>query len=451
MRSAGTPARTFNLRLWFAICSLGTIAVICALSAHFLTQYMTNSLLQREGTLSQEFLESIVNVNGADTFRDDEDPVNTQNPMLLDLAAHLLSMPGVVRVNIHARSHRVLWSTERQLVGQVFTDNDELDEAFKGTIVTEISSLDSDDKGEHIALGVTGRIIESYIPLRSDAGKGPIVGVVEFYRLPLALDVMLRQGERTLWLSALAAASLLYLVLYWIVQRGAVVIERQQESLGHMEAMAAIGQMASAVAHSLRNPMSAIRSSAELWHAQQPIDNREVTDEVIAEVDRMDRYVRDLLAYSRSEPAQSRPTNAQKVIDSIFERQARVAQRHNIKIIRTGLEPDVRVLADEHLLEQALTSLVTNSLEAMPEGGTLEANITRLSKDRIRIMVSDTGRGIAPELLDRVTDSYFTTKTRGLGLGLVLTKGIIERFGGSMSITSTLGEGTNISVELKEA
>ena len=444
--------RTFNLRLWFAICSLGTIALICMTSAHFLTQFMTNSLLAREGKLSQEFLESLATFNGDDIFDDLNDPAAPKNPRLLDFAQRVLHVSGVVRVNIYAKTHRVLWSTEKQLVGKVYKDNDELDEAFKGKLVTEISTLDNDEKSEHVALGDSGKVIESYIPIHAEGGNGSLIGVVEFYRLPLSLEGMLQQGQWTIWLSALSAATLLYLVLYWIVQRGAVLIERQQESLTRMESMALIGQMASAVAHSLRNPMSAIRSSAELWHAQQAVDNREVTEEVIAEVDRMDRHVRDLLAYSRSEPTPRVAIDPGKVLADVLDNQKRAAQRNHIEVrLNANADQNIRVLADERLLGQALTSLVTNAIEAMPEGGRLDLSVVRNPQDRVIISINDTGRGIPAELLDRVTDSYFTTKTRGLGLGLILAKGIIERFDGKMTIASTVGSGTSVTVDLKEA
>ncbi|MBX9758726.1 MAG: hypothetical protein K2Y29_08095 [Beijerinckiaceae bacterium] len=444
--------RTFNIRLWFAVCSLGIIVLICSFSAHLLNRYMTHGLLQREGKLSQEFLESIIAVNGADTFRDDGTDASLTNPMLLDLAQHLLSMPGIIRVNVHAKSSRVLWSTEQQLIGKAFQGNDELTDAFKGSIVTEIADLEH-LKEEHIALGTSGTMIESYIPIRADAGKGPIIGVVEFYRLPLSLQATLDEGYQMIWAGALIAATLLFLVLYWIVQRGARLIERQQESLGRMEALAAIGQMSSAVAHSLRNPMSSIRSSAELWQTQLPASERGVTSEIMAEVDRMESYVRDLLAYARSEAYQLQPVDPDKVIQAIIDKQARAAQRHHIAVRHDpGAGGGLRVLADERLLEQALTSLVTNAMEAMPEGGTLDIKVGKSpAAGRVRIGINDTGRGIPEDMLKRVTESYFTTKARGLGLGLVLAKGVIERFGGNLDISSVADVGTSVSVDLKAA
>lgn len=446
-----TPS--FNLRLWFAVGSLGTIALICFAAAYAMSAFMTGNLLKREGEISQEFLEAIVNVNGDAMFRDDGANPPTQSPELLDFVKHVLSMPGVVRVNIHAPSRRVLWSTEKQIVGKAFPSNPELEEAFGGQLVTELTTLDSDQKPEHVALGNDGSLIESYIPLRAAAGTGPIAGVIEFYREPISLQRTLQSGDRLVWLSAAAGALVLFLALYWIVQRGARLIERQQESLARMEAFAAIGQMSSAVAHSLRNPMFAIRSSAELWRADLQPHEREVADDVIREVDRMDGYVRDLLAFAKSDPYQLHPVEPSAVIDTILAKHRRVIERNGIEVEFSDERDDLTgVLADERLLEQALTSVLTNSIEAMPEGGSLGIAIrSEQGSARIRIEIADNGRGIPAELMQRVAESYFTTKARGLGLGLVLAKGIVERFGGTMEILSTRNIGTWVSFDLKSA
>ena len=442
---------SFNLRLWFALGSLGTIILITAVGGVLLTQSFTARLLEREGKVSQEFLEAIVKVNGAETFLDAGPQESPANPMLLDFASHLLSMPGVIRANVHAPTRRILWSTEKQLVGKVFSGNDELEEAFEDRIVTELSQLEGDIKAEHVALGQSGTIIESYIPIHSDAGTGPIVGVVELYRLPLSLDRTLRKMHREIWAGAALAALVLFALLYWIVQKGARLIEGQQQDISRMEALAAIGQMSGAVAHSLRNPMSAIRSSAELWRPQLPPDGRETADEIIGEVDRMDRYVRDLLAYARSDNYQLQKVDGLAVVHTVLTLQKPAVDRHRIAVdTRMDGLAGLSLMADARLLEQALTSVVTNAIEAMPDGGTLAIALSSVG-DRVRIAVSDTGRGIPSEILEKVAQSYFTTKARGLGLGLVLAKRIIERFGGQMILESTPGKGTTVTLDLRAA
>ncbi|MFO1151086.1 MAG: ATP-binding protein [Alsobacter sp.] len=445
------PQASFNLRLWFALGSLGTIMLITAVGALLLTQSMTAHLLEREGKVSQEFLEAIVKVNGAETFLDAGPQDNAANPMLLDFANHLVSMPGVVRANVHAPTRRVLWSTENRIVGQVFSGNDELEEAFSDRIVTELSQLEGDLKAEHVALGQSGSVIESYIPIHAESGKGSVLGVVEFYRLPLSLDRTLRRVHREIWAGAALAALVLFAMLYWIVQKGARLIEGQQQDIARMEALAAIGQMSGAVAHSLRNPMSAIRSSAELWRPQLPPEGRETADEIIGEVDRMDRYVRDLLAYARSDKYQLQPVDGPAVVQTVLDLQRPATERHGIAVSVSLQEAaGLSLMADARLLEQALTSVVTNAIEAMPDGGSLTVSLSS-GGGRVRIAVTDTGRGIPSEILEKVSQSYFTTKSRGLGLGLVLARRIIERFGGETILESAPGQGTTVTLDLRAA
>ena len=447
------PKATFNLRLWFAIGSLSTIVLICAAAAFWLNGYLTDSLIDRESQVSQEFLEAITAVNGADMFADDGAATPHQSPALLDFASHALKIPGILRVNIYTTTRRILWSTEDKLVGQTFTDNEELERALRGEIVASMSYLNDDNKSEHVELGNVDHYIEAYMPLHAAAGSGPVAAVMEFYRLPLRLDDTLTAGRTAIWSGAVAAAVLLFAVLYWIVQRGAQIIERQQREMANIEAFAAVGQMSSAVAHSLRNPMAAIRSSAELWQMQLPPDSQGIADDIMRDVDRMDSYVRDLLAYARPEPYNLQALDPLGVLTVIVDKHAHAAERGGVAIaLNDELGGLGQVKADGKLLEQALTTIVTNAIEAMGSGGRLDITVGKSpARHQVRISFADTGRGIAPEVLQHVSSRYFTTKPGGLGLGLVLTRGIIERFGGTFGIASTRDVGTTVTVDLPVA
>lgn len=445
-------ASQFRLRLWFAVGSFGTILAISLVLALWVSRFLTTSLLERESEVTQEFLESIVSIDGAAIFRDYVAEGAEPGPTLLDFARHIVSIPGALRVNIYAPSKRVLWSTERQIIGQQFPVNDELQKAFRGERVTEVGELDGRAKAEHVALEKYGLLIEAYIPIRADGGRGPVVGVVEFYKAPMALEDTIRRGRLIVWVGAGLSALTLFLLLYWIVQRAASLIENQQQRLAQMQTFSAIGQMAGAVAHSLRNPMASVRSSAELWKSDLPPGEQQTADEVIREVDRMDGYVRDLLAYCRAEAQALQTVDPVALMRAIVAKSEGHIERHHIQASLVDRRSDARpVQADPMLLEQALTSLVTNALEAMPNGGDLLIALSEGRGARIQLEITDTGSGIAPDLLQRVAQSYFTTKERGLGLGLVLARGIIERLGGELRFDSAPGSGTRVVVNLRAA
>jgi len=439
--------RPFNIRLWFVVTSFAVIGAICILSAFAISTFMTRALIDREAQVSQEFLESMMPADRMALFTGLPGPSNT---MLQEFAAHLFSLPGVIRANIYSADRTVVWSTEKRIVGQRFETNDELEKALQGKRVTEVGWVPDGLKAEHVALAENhvGRYIEAYIPIHADHNSKQVIGVIEFYKLPVALNATIKKGQRIVWIGAACAAIALFLALYWIVQRGARIIEKQQRDLVQMEALAAIGQMASAVAHSLRNPMAAIRSSAELWQVEHSNQDGARVKDIIGQIDRMDHHVRNLLDYSRSSSHALRPVDPIKILRT--NAPSSNAAKIDFVVADNRTEPRA-VLADELLLGQALNSILTNAVEAMPGGGTLHVTVSNPNAQQVVIEIRDNGGGIPTDQLKRVTESHFTTKTYGFGLGLMLAQKIVERFSGTLDIASTIGIGTSVSITLKAA
>jgi two-component system sensor histidine kinase HydH len=134
-------------------------------------------------------------------------------------------------------------------------------------------------------------------------------------------------------------------------------------------------------------------------------------------------------------------------------------ERHRIALDRNGITlivDDLRrsgrqVQVDPLLLSQAIASIVSNAIEAMPQGGRLVVRLSEQAKNRLAIAFLDSGPGIAPEHLPRLTEPFFTTKTRGLGLGLPLARRIVERFGGQLDIRNAEHRGAIVSIDLAAA
>lgn len=443
--------RQFNIRLWFAIAGFGILGLIWAGSAWWLVDFMTRSLLERESEVSQEFLQSIVDVEGAGLFKIDPHKL-PRDAHLLRFAAQIAGTPGLMRANIYSLDKTILWSTEEQIIGRTFADNEDLEQALKGNRFTEINSLEH-HKTEYVAVGAQGLFIEAYLPIRSNDAEHRVVGVIELYKFPTELNATIDRGRRIVWLSVLGAAMLAYFTLYWIVQRGAQVIESQQKLMHNLQAAALIGEFASAVAHSLRNPMAVIRSSAELWRHELPPGKTIIADEIVNEIDRMNEYVRDLLDYANSDKSKLRPHDPMTTVSTVLARRESALRRNKIVARPIDRRPEnSEVLVDPLLFEHAITSIVTNAIEAMPDGGILDVTISHDTYEQcIIIEIGDSGPGIPPELISYVTESYFTTKSKGLGLGLALAQGVIERWAGTFSIASSREKGTIVSIALKKA
>lgn len=219
------------------------------------------------------------------------------------------------------------------------------------------------------------------------------------------------------------------------------------------ETLAAVGEMGSAVAHGIRNPLASIRSSAELSLETADAFGREAAGDIIAEVDRLEGWVRELLSYAR--PVADKP-GAVPVAPLVAEQVAgfsRGASRQNVTL-SAQVAPDVgAVAADPLLLGQVLSSLIANAFEALEQArraGRIEIGAAR-GDNSVQLWVQDDGPGMSAEQLARVFKPFYTTKSKGLGVGLPLARRIVERFGGSIRISSQPGRGTRVELTLRSA
>ena len=213
--------------------------------------------------------------------------------------------------------------------------------------------------------------------------------------------------------------------------------------------MVAVGVMASAVAHSIRNPLAAIRSSAELTSetSDDSVIVRESADDIISEIDRVEEWVRELLIFSRPEgTTQFNSAYLDQILMRSLNGCKQMMKRNEVQLICKFGQDVPAVKGDAGLLEQMFNSILANALEAMPNGGTLSAEVHIAKQQKmIQILISDTGHGIPEERLKLMFESCLTTKRYGLGIGMLMVKRIVDRHGGSISLSSQTGIGTTVS------
>jgi PAS domain S-box-containing protein len=252
--------------------------------------------------------------------------------------------------------------------------------------------------------------------------------------------------------------------------RGAVAVVRDLSRLKALEAevrrgerLAALGQMALALAHEIRNPLGAIRGVAQLLGDELGGASafREHIAVMLAEIDRVNRVMEALLDLGRPLTFSFRPVNLHELLERVCLLAEPTARAQGIVLVRR-YDPSLPALwADPDRLVQVLQNLVQNGIEAMPGGGRLTLT-TRVSLDAVygrvdagagprplaEVQVADEGEGIPAALLDRVFDPFVTTKPRGLGLGLALAHRIVEEHRGALRVASTPGKGTTFSCYL---
>ncbi|MGO9404014.1 MAG: sensor histidine kinase [Terriglobales bacterium] len=237
-------------------------------------------------------------------------------------------------------------------------------------------------------------------------------------------------------------------------------LKRAHEHVLHVEKMASIGKMAAVVAHEVNNPLSGILTYAKLlrkWVASGQTEH-EKRDEAIqcleliaAESRRCGDLVKNLLTLSRTAPMNIESTDLHAVIDRSL-----LLVRHQLELGGIHLQLNYaenlpRVPCDPAQIEQVLLVLIMNAIDAMPRGGNLWIE-TGLSSDEneIKIQVRDDGAGIAPDVLPQIFEPFLTTKEsgHGVGLGLAISRGIVERHQGRIEVESALGRGTTFTVTL---
>jgi signal transduction histidine kinase len=230
-------------------------------------------------------------------------------------------------------------------------------------------------------------------------------------------------------------------------------LERTQAQLVQSERLASIGEMSAAVAHGIRNPLASLRAAAQLaLHRAESPDTREYLGTIIAEVDRLDKRVSHLLSFSRPAPFHPMRESVAQLIEDLLPVFSELLRERRVELtlaVAPAL-PEVRV--DPMQLEQALVEIISNALDAMPEGGRLRiaarAENAADGSPGILIEIADTGVGIPEQVLPTVCQPFITTRPEGTGLGLAVAKRFVEQNGGRLAIASEVGVGTTVHVQL---
>jgi signal transduction histidine kinase len=445
---SSAAASPFNLTRWFAITSLTCVIVISIAEAQLLSKLFTDKLLRRDAEVTMEFVQSVVAADEvAGDFRRPEDAA--RRAKLEDTFKHIAQLPDVLRANVYTAGRAILLSTDTGLVGKTFGHNDELDEALAGRLVFNSGVA---RKEEHIGVmhpfseKAVPYFIEIYVPIHDNDPHG-VVGVVEIYKTPDALSDAIHDARRLIWGSAALGGALLFGALYWIVRRADLIMRDQQRRLLESETLALVGEMASAVAHAVRNPLAVIRTSAEMSLEAGP--SREQAEYIVGEVDKVEGWVRELLGYTQPLGSQREAIDTNAVIRKCVQEHQRDLAKREVALaahLAGGLPP---VRGDVGLLGQVINSLIANAADAVSAAGRIEIS-SRLAADKrhVEIDVSDNGVGIPASELENVFKPFFTTKPRGLGLGLPLAKRALERYGGALRVASEPGAGTTFTLRL---
>jgi signal transduction histidine kinase len=236
------------------------------------------------------------------------------------------------------------------------------------------------------------------------------------------------------------------------LQRQSEQIIAVEEQLRRTEKLSTLGELAAVLAHEIRNPLGSIRGTAEILKDDyRPGDPKyEFIEIQIKETERLNRVVEEFLrmAHPRQEAEMGR-TPVGPELETIITLTAADAKKRGIALELSQADTDLAVRGDGEKLRQAFLNIVINALQSTPAGGRVTIKAARAGAN-CAIRFSDSGPGMDEATLARIFDPFFTTKPDGTGLGLPITKKIIEGHGGTIEIESTIGKGTTVIVRLPD-
>ena len=233
-----------------------------------------------------------------------------------------------------------------------------------------------------------------------------------------------------------------------IVFQDLTKLRSMEEAVRRADRLAAVGKLAAGLAHEIRNPLASMSGSIELLSAGQslPEKDRRLMRIVQREAVRLEALVKDFLSFARPSTPDPKPIDASRLIEEMMAMLRPTLAPRGLTLL-SEVPPSLWVLADEGQLRQVMWNLLGNAADATSHGGQLRVQVWR-QDGRVRIVVEDSGVGIAAEDLPRIFDPFFTTKERGTGLGLAIVHRIIEAHGGQLEVSSEPGHGSVFAVSL---
>ena len=236
------------------------------------------------------------------------------------------------------------------------------------------------------------------------------------------------------------------------IQERTAELQEAQERLVRSERLAAIGELAAGVSHELRNPLGSINNAA--YYIKERIQGSQLDQEdpkvsqlleiMEEEITSSEQIIADLLDFARVNPPRLSPTNLETVVDSAL---SRIPVKESVEVVKdfeAGL-PEVPIDGDQ--MRRAFANLIRNADGAMPNGGSLSFT-ARVTDGLVELEVRDAGQGITDADLPKIFEPLFTTKARGIGLGLTIVKDVIERHQGTIEASSQPGAGTTFTIRL---
>lgn len=227
------------------------------------------------------------------------------------------------------------------------------------------------------------------------------------------------------------------------------------DQLAFSEKMADLGIMAAGVVHELNTPLSVIVSATQMILREEGLSDfvKEMVERVNLEAYRLSDLTRGLLSFTRTDEGPRMESDVNQVLRDVMAFLKYEAQKRSIRVVEALDFRLPSVVADGNRLKQIFINLIMNALQAMENGGDLSLGTSLTGEGTVQVRIADTGKGIPAELLERIFTPFYTTKEpgEGTGLGLFVTRKLVESAGGRIETASIVGEGTTFTLTFPSA
>ncbi|MDD5723938.1 MAG: ATP-binding protein [Syntrophales bacterium] len=314
------------------------------------------------------------------------------------------------------------------------------------------------EKASRKVISEGSELLEIIVPVRLDEK------IVGFARLGLnheSCNAILRESRNRMIISMvfiMVIGILSMFAIYLNQKKHSLRMEEMGKRLQQAEKLSALGQLAAGVAHEIRNPLNAISMASQRIRREYAPDGEEkkesfqhITGIIRDEIKRLNRIVEEFVIFSRSRRLEFRNQSVTTVLERMASLMREEADLKGIAIKTVWQNDPLIIPMDVDKLRQAFYNLLKNAMEAISGKGTIAISVTPNGRGMVDIKISDTGCGLTSDEMDHIFDPEYTTKEKGLGLGLALAHEIIRGHGGEIHVESTVGLGTTFDVLLPVA
>jgi PAS domain S-box-containing protein len=245
-----------------------------------------------------------------------------------------------------------------------------------------------------------------------------------------------------------------------VVFRDLTNVYKIQEEILRMDRLVSLGKLASGIAHELRNPLAGIKTTAQALGEEMSGDDsrREYLHRITKEIDRLNDLLKTFFSFAKPQNLNLAHCHIKDIINEIIPFLIKEIADKGIRFIETYHPQLPKIKVDKTQMHQVFLNLFLNAIQAMPNGGELKIDASPTISDPlkgfkqnfIKVVISDTGRGIPSHIVHKIFDPFFTTKPKGIGLGLSITYQIIKKHGGTIKVESEWERGTSFVINLPE-